>query len=233
MHYFGGKSRIARFLCEVMEPYARGKVFGDLFCGACNVVAGMSSASLRYANDNNPMLIAMYKALMHGWEPPAFVTENDYQQAMDGKLPWPETAFILSNCSYVGKWRGGYGRGVGRNYAMEGRRSLLRMRGHLQGVQFSSFDYSYAALFYPKGSVLYCDPPYKGKKADYYSRSFDQKRFRTWVEQHKTYYQIFISEYKENVEPSWTIVWEKASRMGVRDGERKMRRTMECLALAT
>ena len=59
MHYFGGKFKISKDLANVLNPITKGKPFVDLFCGACNVVEKITTASSRTANDNNPYLIAL------------------------------------------------------------------------------------------------------------------------------------------------------------------------------
>lgn len=68
MRYFGGKFKISKDLANVLNPITKGKPFVDLFCGACNVVEKITTASSRMANDNNPYLIALLKAIQDGWE---------------------------------------------------------------------------------------------------------------------------------------------------------------------
>ena len=43
MRYYGGKYRIRKDLWKILNKEAEGRVFVDLFCGACN-------------NDNNPKI---------------------------------------------------------------------------------------------------------------------------------------------------------------------------------
>ena len=78
MHYFGGKFKISKDLANVLNPITKGKPFVDLFCGACNVVEKITTASSRTANDNNPYLIALLKAIQDGYEPPTCVTREQY-----------------------------------------------------------------------------------------------------------------------------------------------------------
>lgn len=50
----------------------------------------------------------------------------------------------------------------------------------------------YDTITIPKGSVIYCDPPYKGTKCGRYD-GFDSERFHEWAREQDN---IFISEYQ-------------------------------------
>lgn len=215
MRYFGGKFKISKDLANVLNPITKGKPFVDLFCGACNVVEKITTASSRTANDNNPYLIALLKAVQNGWEPPTVCTEEQYSYTMSHLDENPAlSGFIGIGCSYSGGWKNGYARGVDkyRNYSREAHNTLLRQKSKLGGVVFTS--YSYDDVPIPYGSVVYCDPPYNGTTNKYYTRKFDYDPFIKWVEAYKGTYDIYISEYKENVSSwptSYEIVWEKES----------------------
>ena len=64
------------------------------------------------------------------------------------------------------------------------------------------------------GAVIYCDPPYRNKRKHYFVNKFDYDAFTKWVETNKNKYDIYISEYKENISAwpsSYEVVWEKES----------------------
>lgn len=90
----------------------------------------------------------------------------------------------------------------------------------------------FAELSIPDGAVVYCDPPYRGRECGYYSRKFDYDRFIRWVDANKGRLTIFISEYKENANPAWEIVWEKESRQSIRSKGGILKKTVEILQLA-
>lgn len=215
MHYFGGKFKISKDLANVLNPITKGKPFVDLFCGACNVVEKIATASSRMANDNNPYLIALLKAIQDGWEPPIVVSEEQYNYTMshldeNSAL----SGFIGIGCSFGGGWKNGYARRKDkyRNYAEETHNTLLRQKPKLGGVTLTSCDYNKASI--PVGAVIYCDPPYKGTTNKYYAKKFDYDAFIKWVEANKGKYYIYISEYKENLAQwptSYEIAWEKES----------------------
>ena len=214
MRYFGGKFKISKDLANVLNPITKGKPFVDLFCGACNVVEKITTASSRMANDNNPYLIALLKAIQDGYEPPTCVTREQYNYTMIHLDEKPAlSGFVGIGCSFSGGWKNGYAKNDrDHNYAMNARKTLLRQKPKLGGVTFTSCDYDKALI--PIGSVVYCDPPYKGTTNKYYDRKFDYAAFIEWVEANKAKYDIYISEYKENFDqwPSnYEIVWEKES----------------------
>lgn len=222
MHYFGGKSKISKDLANVLNPVTKDKTFVDLFCGSCKIVEKIHTASSRMANDNNPYLIELLKAIQNGWEPPTVVSEEQYKYTMSHLEENPVlSGFVGIGCSFGGGWNSGYARRKKQyyNYAKGAYNTLLRQKQKLNGVLFTSCDYNKALI--PAGAVVYCDPPYKGTTNKYYAREFDYNAFIEWVEINKDKYDIYISEYKENLAQwpsSYEITWEKEScqRMSIR-----------------
>lgn len=136
MHYFGGKFKISKDLANVLNPITKGKPFVDLFCGACNVVEKITTASSRTANDNNPYLIALLKAIQDGYEPPIKVPEEQYNYTMNHLDENPAlSGFIGIGCSFGGGWKNGYARRRDkyRNYAEETHNTLLKQKPKLGG----------------------------------------------------------------------------------------------------
>ena len=219
MHYFGGKFKISKDLANVLNPITKDKPFVDLFCGACNVIEKITTASSRMANDNNPYLIALLKVVQDGWEPPTVVSREDYYYTMSHLDENPAlSGFIGIGCSYSGGWKNGYARRLdnSHNYAKGAHNTLLRQKPKLRGVVFTS--YSYDKVPIPYGSVVYCDPPYRNKRNHYFANKFNYDAFVEWVEANKDKYDIYISEYKENVScwpTSYEVVWEKESCQGI------------------
>lgn len=215
MHYFGGKFKISKDLTNVLNPITKGKPFVDLFCGACNVVEKITTASSRTANDNNPYLIALLKAIQNGYEPPTCVTREQYNYTMGHLDENPAlSGFVGIGCSFSGRWKNGYAKSdkYHANYAKDAHNSLLRQKQKLNGVLFTSCDYDKALI--PDGAVIYCDPPYRNKRKHYFVNKFDYNAFTKWVETNKNKYDIYISEYKENISAwpsSYEVVWEKES----------------------
>lgn len=150
MHYFGGKFKISKDLANVLNPITKGKPFVDLFCGACNVVEKITTASSRMANDNNPYLIALLKAVQNGWEPPIVVSEEQYRYTMSHLDENPAlSGFVGIGCSFSGGWKNGYARPVNssHNFPKEAHNTLLRQKPKLGGQR--SLPVTMARLLYP------------------------------------------------------------------------------------
>lgn len=214
MQYFGGKFKISKDLANILNPIAKDKPFVDLFCGACNVVEKITTASSRMANDNNPYLIALLKAVQDGWEPPIAVSEEQYKYTMSHLDENPAlSGFVGIGCSHSGGWQNGYARSnKNQNYPKGAHNTILRQKQKLEGVLFTARDYDKVPI--PDGAVVYCDPPYNCTTNKYYTRNFDYDAFIKWVEANKNKYDIYISEYERNVSSwpiSYEVVWKKKS----------------------
>ena len=53
--------------------------------------------------------------------------------------------------------------------------------------------------------------------------------FYQWVRDNSSIYDIYISEYKENVPEGFEIVWEMESRKSIRNAKNEAVRTIEVL----
>lgn len=217
MQYLGGKSRTYKQICAFLESIRKpNQPFVEPFCGACWVTQGMSGA--RYAADANKALITMWKALQDGWEPPEFVSEDeykDYKQAQDSNDPM--TAFIGFGCSFAGKWFDGYARSDNSPcYAPITKRSLYKKMLNLQNVKFSHKHYQDVDV---KNCLIYCDPPYAGTKQYSAIGKFNTDLFwqdvRSWSERNT----VVVSEY--NAPEDFVCVKEMPSASMMRNGNFK------------
>jgi DNA adenine methylase len=195
MKYLGGKHTLARRIADYLESVRPdGSTFFDVFAGGLNVVAAMSGE--RVANDACEPLIALYRALQDGWDPPQELDEDEYHwihAANDSADPL--TAFAGFGCAYAGKYFGGYARdpAKGRNFAAVAARGLERKIDACLDVQFECLDF--ADLDIPSGSLVYLDPPYRGTTAYGYFSEFDHKRFDRWALALARRCVVVMSEY--------------------------------------
>jgi len=206
MRYLGGKSKEAKRILDVVlcgrQP---DQLYVEPFVGGCNVMDKVTGP--RWGNDFNWQLIEMWKAVQRGWEPPEFVSEDDYRRIREDSLGDPALhAFVACAGSWGGKWWGGYARGEGRNCIAEGRRHVLKQAPKLAGVAFSSM--SYASMAIPDDSLIYCDPPYKGTTSYAKTGKWDPAAFWTWARlQAEEYHsRVFVSEFE--APEGWTCVLE-------------------------
>ena len=82
---------------------------------------------------------------------------------------------------------------------------------------FYNLDYSEVDI--PKGSFVYCDIPYKNT-TPYCKKEvgeFNHEEFYQWVRENSNKYEIYVSEYKENVPNDFEIVWEQNSKKDIRN----------------
>lgn len=217
MQYFGGKHFTAKKTTDLLRQMMRpGQIYLEPFVGAAWIVSNMKVAK-RYASDTNPYLIAMYKALQKGWEPPDVVSEELYvdlrkctgKQKQDGpQVPLEDTPDFLGDgnqlaligfaghaCSFAGIWFGSYARNPkqeGFNFAEKGKNSLRKLLPYIRDVKFRCCSYD---EWTPKNAMVYCDPPYEATHQPYFSKVFDSDHFwetmRKWSENNI----VVISEY--------------------------------------
>ena len=232
MQYFGGKHRISKQLSQYLNSQLKdNQPFVDLFCGSCNVISKIDDNRLRIANDKHKYLIAMWKALQDGWLPPDKISREEYAFIRDNKDDRPYLAgFVGFACSFAGRWFEGYAyNSKGYNYCLSSKRSCINKLSNLNNVEFYNLNYDKVNI--PKGSLVYSDIPYKGSKP-YCKKEvgiFDHYEFYQWVRDNSSTYDIYISEYKENVPEDFEIVWEMESRKIIRNAENEAVRTIEVL----
>lgn len=202
MQYQGGKSRIAKWLCAAISPVrfradASPRGFWDPFCGGLSMAVALSDGGGGgLVTDSNPALIALYKAIAAGWDPPTSVTEEEYAAARALPDSDPRKAFIGFGVSFGGKWFGGLAR-PSETYVQASRNVLQRDIGALvaAGCDFDCVDFLDVEPF-PMDDVLYLDPPYADTASYKATGKFDHTRFYERVRQWAIYTDVFVSEYK-------------------------------------
>ena len=232
MRYFGGKQRISKSLSEYLNLQLKeGQPFVDLFCGSCNIISKIDNNRLRIANDKHKYLIAMWKALQNGWQMPDNISEEEYHYIKSRKDEnMPLTGFVGFGVSFSGKWFGGYCKdSKNRNYCLNAKNSNNKILGKIQDVIFYNEDYENVDI--PKGSLVYCDIPYKN--ATQYSvkevGKFNHDKFYEWVRNNSDKYEIYVSEYKENIPDDFEIVWQRESKKDIRNKDNHREPTTETL----
>lgn len=210
MKYMGSKSRIAtRILSIILRNRELDQWYVEPFCGGCNVIDKVKGK--RIANDSNPYLIAMWKALVEeAWEPP-YIDKILHNKIKNNKNDYgPELiGWVGFNCSFKGVFFGGFAGecktkiGTIRNYQTE---ALANIEKQVQKLKNTDFRLSqFYELQFPKNSIVYCDPPYMNVHG--YMDGVDFNQFWSWVRtKTEEGHQVYVSEYQA---PSdFEFIWE-------------------------
>jgi DNA adenine methylase len=223
MQYFGGKQRIAGRVSEFLSSQYDGcSYYFEPFIGGGSVCARMGGK--RFASDKNEYLVAMWRALQDGWLPPTSVSEEEYARVRaEPDKDKALTAFVGFGCSYSGKWFGGYARSDGeRNYALNAYNSLMKQLPAMGDVRFEARDFRDT---YPRKSLVYCDPPYKGTTGYGAVGAFDTKRFWSVMREWSKHNKVYISEYA--APEDFECVLEIPTKLDIRNGAGEKEQRME------
>lgn len=211
MKYMGSKSKIVKDILPIMlEGRNANQYFVEPFAGGMNVTSEVSGN--RIANDVHFYLIEMWKNLVNHNYMPKKITREKYQDVKNnqGLYPAHVVGWVGFNCSYSGKWFGGFaGRtltklGTVRDYQQEAIDNVSKQIPNLKGVLFTNMQYW--SLHLPENSIVYCDPPYKGTTG--YCTNFDTDIFWQWVRViSKQGHTVFVSEYA--APKDFISIWEK------------------------
>jgi DNA adenine methylase len=214
MRYLGGKSRVAKHICEVMLQESPGRtLYVEPFLGSANIAAIMvphfGESTLSDACED---LVLLWQAALGGWVPPVAITEERYAVLRNGQ-PSAERAFAGFGCSFGGKWFGGYARSPHRTEDIVGAssRSVARkatlMRGGNPTVIHGGYAEVLASIDLPEGTVIYCDPPYAGTTGYAAVGAFDSVAFwRRMAAVAETGADVYVSE--SEAPAGWLTVWE-------------------------
>jgi DNA adenine methylase len=212
MRYMGSKARIAKdILPIILKDRQPGQWYVEPFCGGCNTLDKV--ANPRVGNDVHYELMCYFAALTVGWVPPKYVNEDDYKvikKGTDHKLK----GYVGFSMSFGGKYFGSQSRhvaGIKGGYSSleidnrNGYRNALKQQKLLKGVSFFNLDYK--DLHIPRGSIVYCDPPYAGT-TNYSKGKFNHNQFYDWCRLQKARgCFVFVSEYA--MPSDFKCVWEK------------------------
>ena len=186
--------------------------FVSLFCGSCAVEVKLASTfDTVVCNDNHKYLIALYQALQNGYDPPVYITEDEYKRVRSNLYKeTPEYVGLVGfGSSFGGKWFGGYGKskkpnGEIRWHSEETKRALERDMKYLQNVKFTCLDYHDVPI--PKHSVVYADPPY-ANTTTYQGQKFNTYEFWEYMREISKDNQVYISEL--TAPDDFECIWEK------------------------
>lgn len=214
MVYVGGKKKIAKFICPIIQKELDTRKYDSYiepFGGGGNVMENIEF-NKRYFYDINQYLIAFYKALQDGYtlpEPNSFGREhyNEVKQSFknkDNKYPDYYYGYMMFVPSYNGKMWGSFAKDGSRLYQKEHYLSVVKGFEKIKDCIFDCKDFD---ELNPTNSVIYCDPPYLDSKKQYYDCDFNYDKFYSWCEKMSKNNKIFISETQ--MPNNFKIIWQK------------------------
>lgn len=205
MRYLGGKHSIAKQVAEVLESYrAPGQFLIVPFLGGANVFSRMPGPKI--GSDVHPELIALWRAVLAGWQPPEVVTEDDYQRIRSDASADPALrAFVGFGCAFGGRYWGTYAKNDPKNdYAQQARNSLRKKAAGMVGAGIVHSSY---ADLQPHGDLIYCDPPYAGTFSYAGVPKFDSVEFWRVAERWSQSNTVIVSE--ATAPSNWKSIWCK------------------------
>ena len=219
MKYMGSKSRIAKYIIPIIQSYIKeGDIYIEPFAGGMNVIDKVKAKD-RIAYDINEYLIALFLHIKNGGELLDVVDRKLYcdvrSSYKNDDCIYPK--WMVGNvgflASYNGRWfDGGYAQaGIEktkngdryRDYYQEAKRNILEQIDEIKQISFIPCDY---LKIDPVGIVIYCDPPYRGKKQYDNSKYFDHDLFWETMRKWSVNNTVIISE--ENAPEDFKCIWE-------------------------
>lgn len=103
----------------------------------------------RIGNDAHKELIAMWKALQNGWNPPSHITEEEYISVRDNKGKYPDyyVGYVGFHATFGAKYFGGYARGfksdgvTQRDESNEAYRNTMKQLPNVMDVEYVNSDF--------------------------------------------------------------------------------------------
>ena len=207
-------------------------VFRTVCRGGANVIDKIKCEH-KYGSDIHKELIAFLTALSNGYKPPFHITEEEYKYMKEHQDEFDDVikGYVGFQLSYGAKWFDTFRRDkIGkRKYDEEAYRNVMKQAPNLQGIVFNCCDFRDIKDI--ENFVIYCDIPYKNTTS--YCKSevgeFNHEEFYDWVRRNSDKYDIYVSEYKQNIPDDFTIVWEQNSKKDIRNKDNVREETVEVL----
>lgn len=207
MKYTGSKARISKEITKIFnEIIEENKIVNYIepFVGGANVIENIVCEN-RYGFDNNEYVIALWNALLNGYNPPSFISRDEWYNVKNNFDNFSkEYVGVAGTCaSYNGCWFTSYGgysstkNGKDRNYYNEAVQNIRKQLQKLRNVKFLCKNYLDLKIEKMHNCFIYCDPPYQQGKHRYKSSSnFNHFEYWNWIRKVSIDNFVVCSEYK-------------------------------------
>ena len=209
----GSKARFSKeILPIILKDRKPEQWYVEPFAGGMNMICEVDGN--RIANDIHYHLVQMWEELVSGWIPKKIERKEYFEiRTNQDKYPAYFVGWVGLNCSYSGKWFGGFAgetktkTGTVRDYQAEAINNVAKQVKKMEGVIFQNKPYYELEL--PPNSIVYCDPPYEGTTK--YANQFAHNLFWEWVRcVSKQGHTVYVSEY--NAPNDFECVWHKSAK---------------------
>lgn len=191
--YQGGKSRQAKRIAALINRVA-GDIYIEPFVGAANVIARVNKR-IRVGADLHEDLVMMWRMWQAATDQLVFVPltiDEQTYKSFKHNDPSGLRGLIGFGASWGGKWFGGFARGEGRDFYNEAVRSTMKLSESMADVFWVHADYR--ELSYPRGAVVYFDPPYEDVTAYSHLPQFDHDEFWQFATDLSVHSKVLVSE---------------------------------------
>jgi len=218
MKYIGNKARISKEITTIFNKIIKDNNvinYIEPFVGGANVIENIICEN-KYGFDNNEYLIALWIALLSGYNPPDFIDKETYHNVKENPLDFPKEFVGLTGvcASYNGNWFSSYGafgirtsNGKREEYYQQAVRSAKKQLAKIKDVKLAVRNYQDLKTENMINCFIYCDPPYAQNKKVYKDKDFDHEKFWQWCKKLSVNNYVIISEY--TAPKDFEIIWEK------------------------
>lgn len=218
MKYTGSKARISKDITGIFNKIIRDNNiinYIEPFVGGANVIENISCKN-QYGFDNNKYLIAFWKAMLNGYNPPEFIDRETYNKVKYNKEEFDEhfVGLVGICASYNGNWFSSYGaigirskNGHIEKYYEQAVRNIQKQCKKLENVKFQCREYQKLKIEKMINCFVYCDPPYAKNKKVYNNKDFNHDEFWKWCKNLSINNYVIVSEY--TAPRDFEIIWEK------------------------
>lgn len=227
MKYVGSKARLSKDIAPIINNLIKEnniKLYVEPFVGGANMIDKINCKS-RIGYDNNKYLIALWKALQNGYEPPETMTKEEYINVKNKKDEFPaEYVAIVGLCAtYNAGWFRRWGgsaitkSGKVRNYYDEAVRNIKNQIHKIQDISFVCDTYENLKC---SNALIYCDPPYQSSSYEMYDgKRFNYDMFWNKVREWSKSNIVLVSEY--TAPNDFDCIFEKTLTTGFDNKQRK------------
>ena len=216
MKYVGSKNKISKEVAPILQGLIdknNVSVYFEPFVGGCNMIDKIK-CRYRVGNDIHSELIAMWKALQSGWQPPEHISEEEYNLVRLNRDKYPDyyVGFVGFMAGYGSKYFGGYSRGNNakgqpRDIPNEAIRNILKQLPLVMDIKLICRDYLDINMKQLHNALIYCDPPYRNT-TKYATDGFNYDTFYNWCREVSKTNILCVSEYQ--MPPDFACIWTKS-----------------------